>query len=328
MLDPQIVATKATYWPELLWDNTVQDLAAASSLQNPLVNWGEFDQYNILAHLVNVTTRQQANVVLNVTADETISPGIATQLRGDQIAGPGSWVAHKQLVVQLQNLGAAAYNPTQADYGLWVWPLNDGLRYAFNLPRKGETVDQVGARLPENLRQMIDDGLRPLTGSELTRREDMIWTYQEFAPQTWTVNAGQVTPVYSKRVPPGRCYVLTAFSCDPSIGGTQTLAQQQTTALQLNISRDQQNNYLQPLIAGVGATRVIPLWIPATQTLSVSLSAAAGQAIANVPLTLTIADMPLSVFNALRWGKIANLASWVNKSGLDKVSKMVLAGGW
>ncbi len=332
MLNPDVVANRVIYWPELLWDSTVQTVNAGASLQQPLINWGAFDQYNLLTNLVNVTTMSQAGMVLNVTADETISPPISTSLRGNQIAGPGSWVAHKTLVATLQNLsgtgGVAATNYlTQADYGLWIWPLNDGLRYAFNMPAAGDTRASIAQRLPQNLRQMIDDGLRPLVGSELIRREDMVWVYQEFAPQPWAVNAGQTTPVYSKRVPTGRVYALAGWTVDPSIGGTRTLAQQQTDALTMQISRDQQANYLTPLLAGLPATRVVDVWIPATQTLTIGLTS--NTDLPAVPLSLTIADLPLSTFNAIRWNRLTDLqASGVSTSGLGKVRQMVLDSGW
>lgn len=320
-LDPVTLSKRAVYWPELVWDSTVQTLGAGATLQQPLVNWPSFGQYKMLVNLVSVTTMQQAGVLLNITADNYIAPALITSLRPNLSPGLGRWLASRVLTVNLQNTGAVQYL-TQADYSLWVWPLSDGLRYAFDMPATGSTRAAAGAALPENLRELIDDGLRPLTGDELLRREDMNWFTQEITVAA-NVLSTQSYPVYTGHVRPGRTLVLTGFSCDPSLGGTQTLAQQQAAALTLNISRDQQPTYLSPLLAGISATRFIPLWIPALTSLTVDLTAAVAQN--PVPIMLTIADMPLSTLNRTRWSEVTG-ATPANTN--PRLWNMVRNGGY
>jgi hypothetical protein len=315
---------KAIYWPELLWDNTVQALNAGTSLQQPLVNLTDFSKANLLLNLVNVATTQQSGVQLNVTADNAVTYPILTSMRPAGLPGPGTWTAYKQLVATLYNASNPPTNyTTQADYGMWVFPLNDALRYLFDVPPAGLTRDQVGARLPANLRELVDDGLRPLTGPEVLRREDMVWSYQEVT-LALPVNANQRTTVYSKRVPPGRAYALAYMTIDPTCAGTlTTLAAQQAAAEQLFISRDDQPDYLSPLVAGVNAQRQIQVWIPAVQTLTIELQAA--QNIAAAPVVLVVADMPLSTLNAIRWYQATGA---VRTQGNAKLWDVVMAGGY
>jgi len=339
MLDPMALAKTAIYWPELLWDNTVQNLSPGGlKLGTNLFgnNWQGFEQANIFVQVPYVTTIQQAGVTLNVQTEAAISPTIPTSLRPNGLPGPGSWVAHKQLAITLQNgnpQGSAALL-TQLDGGLWVWPLNDGLRYAFNILGPNDTTPaDVRARLPGNLGDLIDDGLRPLTGPQMLAREDMVWVQQEIDTLTnvTTVGSGPGNTqysgqVYSMAVPPGRCYVLNSFTCDPSLGGTQTLAQQQVMNPLLAITRDQQStagSYITPSLAGLLPTRTVSLWSPALTRLTVTLWTTTQTS--NFPINLTVADLPLSFINKIRWSAYTGLAE---DSTNARLWAMVKDSGW
>jgi hypothetical protein len=313
---------KALYYPELWWDATVQTVPAGTSLQDPLMALNDFSSANLFLRLVNVTTYQQSGVVLNVTADNVVTPALFTQVRPNGSPGYGSWIAHKQLLANLYN-GSTGSLTLQADFGLEIWSLVDAFRYLFNYPAPGGmTQEQVGASLPGNLREMIDDGLRPLTFDEVLRREYQVWQEKEVT-FAGPVNASQRSTVYSEVVPAGHVYAVRGFSVDASSGGSLSLAQQVSAGLQLHISRDSQPDVLTPGLAGMSMFRWIPLWVPALRQLTVELSAA--QNYATVPMYLLIADMMLSDIEEIRWSAVTGA---VQTPANAKLWRFVQAGGW
>lgn len=286
----------AVYWPEKLFDSTVQTIAANSYAIQPIINLPVFDSANALLLATDLTTRQQQGLQVSVQADNVEEPMLITSLRPDGMPGYGSWPATSKLLIQLQNTTSAQIL-TQADVGLWVMPQTLALRYYFGTLSPS---DEAQLRSMQNLKELVDDGLRPFTPEELIRREDMSWLRQEY---TWAnaVPALQRTQVLSRRVRSGRVLVLAGLSIDASQGGNLSLAAQQQANLQVHISREGRPDYLVFPAAGIagGPSRVVKLWIPALNTLTVELTA--DVAYQTVPVLLLLYSLPLSTLNDIRW---------------------------
>lgn len=273
---------KVRYFPELIPDTSVVNLAGGAT-SAPILELRRFP--DLFVRLNQVAVAQDPDVEMRVQADRALY-AVDLGAIADYQLEPFDLEATDYLSVRFK--AAAAKTNWRTVYTVWVYRPTLAHKLARGMLL---TEDEQAIVNSLGLADTVQKGLLPLPLSYQTEREYVPYHEYTMTRSIQSIQADSRVLVDSITTQPGEVVILTGFACD---AGTAT------EGITLTIDRDEDYELVKMPTYPLGMTLFVPCFIPARNSLSIFVQAAA--AVTSWKIKYRIRKCRITNIMNARWG--------------------------
>ena len=281
---------KVKYFPELLPDSVVTDIAIQSEASPTILDLRQFPPN--LVRLSQVAVDQDDDVEMRFKVDNITFAPLAGSMF-DLLANNFSLLGKRRIFYNLYNTsGAVAKTDFKSFLSLWVIKPTVAHKLRYGIPL---TPEEQKLNRDLGIADTVEKGLLPLPLSQQIAREYQVLQEETHGFELTVPTAG--VDIETLHPASGQFLVLTKLSCDPGTAAADNI--------RLVVDRDYEVDFLEfptwalGATAGVALGKEISCFIPAIKELRLRLKATVSRTI-NVRFTVQKCALT-NIFRA-RWG--------------------------
>jgi len=276
---------RVLYFPELLPDSAMPDIAVQSEVSPTLLDLRQFPP--LLVRLAEVAVDRDDDIEMRFKVDTTVFSPLAGSMF-DLLANNFSLLAKSRIYYNLFNSSAVnAKTDFKTFFSLWVIKPTVAHKLRYGIPL---TAEEQKLNRDLGIADTVEKGLLPLPLAQQIAREYQVIQEETHGFVVTVPTAGSVD-VETLHPVNGQFLVLTKLSADQGVPGNN---------IRIAIDRDLVSDYLEFPTYGLGGLgKEISCFIPALSELRIKLKATTGEAI-NIRFTVQKCALT-NIFRA-RWG--------------------------
>lgn len=308
---------RVKYPPEGLVDIEIEDLTASPTV---------IAEYSTTGQLLMSITRMS---MLEETANAQLLLGVdgrAESMRVDGVATNIDTALYQNMIARYSATLYARTTTGTANNVPIGWSM---------LVRQPTIVDKIRMSMPLTadereiadrlaLEDMISLGLVPYP-TPLLSTDDVMTRFahiEEMSYPLGTLGASTVTQIGPTiNVPLEHVYVLLGVYLRIATGGTWPWATSSPDDTFVVVNRDQDMEYMRLDAAGLASGRIVRMYVPFTQRLSVMIDTTSGSGSEAIYAGLIIGKRPATVIDHIRWGSNMPYGNAVERENINELIK-------